>query len=284
MKVVKDTNNVSKELVPKKLEKGQVVKYQLLNGKQNPDPEKRKFRPVVYGSMTQIPTLDRIFDPVKQEHVDIAVVQSFDAQTGKVTPKPLWVPKTDNGMITITGGNIADEELYEFLELTNYNESNPNRDASVEPLFKRIDDVKDAKERTKKRSELLEAMTYVSSMTNGQIKAFAASMNWNENDPIELLQDRIEALAQTKPGEFSKLVLKTDELDAKTFVKRAVDSGKVSYDPQQHKLVNAVTGETLIKFERSEGVEWLAQAAEYITTHKNGQKVQTTIKKLVDAK
>ena len=66
MKIAKDFNNISEELKRKipQLKPGQVVTFQMLNGKPNQDPTEsaRQAQPLVFGK-TQLQTKFRIYDP-----------------------------------------------------------------------------------------------------------------------------------------------------------------------------------------------------------------------------
>lgn len=280
MKVIKGgVNDVSEELKPKKLQKGEVIIYQMLNGHVNPIKEERATRPYIFPFASEIPSTDRIYDPHKKDYVDIALVESFDKEKN-VIPRKIKVFGTTGGKFSCSAGIIADEEQYEYLEMTNYNKSNPNRDESVEPLFERVDVIGTSKANRKKRNDLLEALKYAQALTDGEAKEFAASVGWNETDPIDIIRDRIEDFAQTKPSEFIKTVEAKDR-EIKAVIKRGIDAGVINYDTQQHKITIASNNNTLIKMDRVEGVDYLTQAADYVMHNKNGDKVFQTIKRLL---
>lgn len=278
MKVVGHINDVHKDTRPRKLNTDEVVRYQLLTGQPNPDAEARKTNPLIFPFSNTIPAQDRIWDVNKKEHVDIALVESYDKDKN-ITPKRIDVfGKNNGGQFACTGGKVTEEELYEYLELTNFNASNPNRDASIEPIFKRIDDLGDAKLRSTKRNSLLEALQYVKNMTNGDVREFAAARNWDENLPYQILRDKIETFAESAPEEF-KIFIESKDREVKATIKRAIDAGKIAYDSTQHRI--SMNNQTLIKMDRVEGVDFLSQAADWIATHRNGTKVFDQIKKLI---
>jgi hypothetical protein len=289
MKVVGNINNLPESLKPKKLNKGEIVTYQLLNGIKNPDDKQRAKIPVLYPQSTTIPSKDRIKNHETGEFVDIAIVDSFHAIPGTnqfdVRPRKLAIPKYNHGVFICVEGSVVDEEIYEYCELTNYNASNPNRDKNVTPLFKRVDERVDSKDRNKKRSVKLEAMKYASDMSDGLVKDFAAAMNWNETIDIAILRDKVETFAETNPEEFQKVVEnKGGQSQIKATIKKAISSGKVNYDPEQHRIC-LPTGQTLIKLDRLEGVnvDYLSQAADWVISAKNGQKTYESIKKLMNS-
>lgn len=280
MKVIKGgVNDVSEELKPKKLQKGEVIIYQMLNGHINPIKEERATRPYIFPFASEIPSTDRIYDPHKKDYVDIALVESFDKEKN-VIPRKIKVFGTTGGKFSCSAGIIADEEQYEYLEMTNYNKSNPNRDESVEPLFERVDVIGTSKANRKKRNDLLEALKYAQALTDGEAKEFAASVGWNETDPIDIIRDKIEEFAQTKPSDFIKTVEAKDR-EIKAVIKRGIDAGVINYDTQQHKITIASNNNTLIKMDRVEGVDYLTQAADDVMHNKNGDKVLQTIKRLL---
>jgi hypothetical protein len=211
--------------------------------------------------------------------VDIALVSTVD-RDGNVTPKPIIIEGSNTkGRFSVTGGIVADEELYHQLELTNYNLSNPNRDTSIEPMFKRVDEVADSKHRSKKRSALLEALTYVKNLTDGEVKDTAAGLNWNETLPVEVLRDMLEAFAEKDAVKFIEHIENKDQ-EVKSTLKKAITAGKINYDTTQHRIV-LPPNQTLIKLDRVDGVDYLTQAAEYILHNAKGAKVYETIKKLM---
>ena len=152
MQTVGNFNTVSEELMKliPKLEVGQAVTFEMLTGVKNNDPDEkeRQRNPVLYPK-ANIPTRDRIKDPFlaqkgKDAWVDIVVADYWD----KERPiERLFVPGLSDGVtnfqfggkFSLVGGNQRDEELYEYLMVTNYNQDSvlgEGRDTSKTPLFK----------------------------------------------------------------------------------------------------------------------------------------------------
>ncbi len=162
MKVVGDFNNISKELKPKKPKNGTIVEYQFLIGMPDyKDPTK-----ILYPPSYRVKTFDRILDPGKNEYIDIGVFERKvkDKDGNETIRTRAFYLRGAKGLLALTIGGNQDDEMYEFLELSNQNESNPNRDTSVVPKFRRIDAMKDAADRTQKRDVLTSALVYVSNM------------------------------------------------------------------------------------------------------------------------
>lgn len=151
MQVLKNFNNISEELkatIPV-LEIGAIRRFRMLTAVLNNDPDytERMKRPVFYGTH-QIPTKDRIKDPfAKNKYVDIGVVEEFDLATERPTRFRLFVPGNHititgmwNGEFYLQGGITEDEELFEYLWISNYREGNQYRNTKVDPMFEEITD------------------------------------------------------------------------------------------------------------------------------------------------
>jgi len=147
MLVLKESgiNAISKEYLDslRKLEEGETVYFQLLTGIPNNDPDltERAKRPINYGHV-QIPAMDTIKDPFSKQTVRIGVVEDYDVRTGEVSKYKCYVPNQhlpqNPGIFSLRGGNLDDEELFEYLQITNYNRDVPNRDGKKEALFYEI--------------------------------------------------------------------------------------------------------------------------------------------------
>lgn len=285
MQVVGKINAVDEQSLPKSLNAGETVVYQLLGGVENPDPDARKATPILYPVVVTIPSKDRIKDKTTGKIVDIGVVENYNINAAgqpEIKYKKLAVfAKANNGLFFCTGGNLSEEEQYEYYELSNYNESNTDRDTSVEPKFRRVDEVRESKHRIKQRSTLLEALKYFDAMSTGDMKELAASLNWNENMPVEILKDKIGDFAMKDPEGFKKAVMNRDK-DVKAVIKQAITADVIRYDTAQHRIVMASNSQTLIKLERVEGIDYLTQVADWIGSAKNGEKTLATIKKLME--
>jgi len=155
MQVVGKFNAISDDLkktIPA-LEPGQVVTFEMLTGVVNTDPDEkeRQKNPVLYPK-ANIPLRDRIKDKFlaasgKDSWVDITVADSWD-KDGNPRERFFMPGISDGsadfkfgGKFSLSGGNQRDEELYEFLMITNWNQDSvlgEDRDRSKAPLFKII--------------------------------------------------------------------------------------------------------------------------------------------------
>jgi hypothetical protein len=282
MKVVGEVNNVHKNTKPPKLKPGEVVVYRILCGTVNPDNETRDKVPMQYPETWPIPNKDRIWDENKQDYVDIGVVDRVVTIGGVSTPKYKKLtsrPKESHGLIHCNGGIIEQEEMYEFFELTDHNISKEGRDESKTAVIERIDVVKQSKKEVKEIDSLLEALKFYSGMTPGEMKDFASSLNWSTEIPPDVLKKQVGQFAKNDPEGFKKAWMSKDR-DVKAIINQAITADVIRYDTAQHRIT--LNGQTLIKLDRVEGVDYLTQAADWVNSHKNGDKTLATIKKLMD--
>ncbi len=281
MKVIGDFNNVSEAIKPVKLKKGEVVEYFFYSYGM---PDWNKPGKINYPFSRKIKTKDRIYDPGKNDPVDVGVFskkQLDEHRNEVIITKSFYLPGAASGILLCQGGNIDQEEMYEFLELTNDNESNPNRDTSVIPVFRRIDAKKDALKRMSSRSDLQIALTYASGMKEEEIREFAAAMAWNEKEDLEMLQDQLGEFAQTKPSAFIKF-WQDPNLKDKALIKSALTKGIISYDVATHRIKwgNTPEGTAIASLLREDGRNHVDLFTEWLRLNgKAGDNVMSGIRK-----
>jgi len=136
-------NMVSQQLLDTipKFKDGEVKTFKCMWGIPNNQPHymgNPNKPPVLYGH-SQIPTNDRIKDPFTGKHVIIGVIEDFTAETEHVTKFKTFIPGMNevafSGTFLLREGNQDEEELYEYLYLSNFNRDNPNRNKKIDPMF-----------------------------------------------------------------------------------------------------------------------------------------------------
>ena len=197
MKKHQDWNNISKEALPPRLKKDEVAVYRLLGIKGDPNkPESFRCPAAV-----NVPTRDRVIDPKTDEFVDIAFIQSVGIGDA-VKFGTIWFRKDSGGIISLTGSSIKNSEMYEYLELSNYNASNPNRSDDVIPIFERLNPRKDAEDKRKTRGTRRQALNIASDMKAQDIRDFCSMMGWDDTRDLIVLRDAVEDYADSNPSEF----------------------------------------------------------------------------------
>ena len=276
MQVLKNFNNISKELLESvpKLQYGEVKTIQMLTGTKllQVMEDGSQYWEEVFGKQ-QIPTSDRIKDPffkrgvsTTPEYIQIGVPAEINPNTESVVSTKPLIPGIGEsqflGKFSLVGGDVEDEEMYEFLWLSNYNGSNPNRDKSVNPLFEFIDVKKASKEKRRNANDKLTALSVATTMDLDDIKDFHLSMGWNMIDDADILRANIEDYADKYTDEFISRF--NDPLTkVKSEIKRSIDAGFIKYDAAGHKILWAKSNTVCAKLERVEGQHWLDQIAEW---------------------
>jgi hypothetical protein len=276
LKKVLHYNNVSKELLASvpKLQKGKPARFRssvIAPDSNNP----RRFRGP---SIDNILTKDTIWDPHQERFVEIA----YCDQTANNKGESFAVFKTITfraplGEITCHAG-VADEEyLYYFLMLSNQNSNKEDRDVTKPIKYYVVDEEKNAKEKRKERNKKLDALTKATSLSPDEIRDFIAATGGNDKDELEILREKVESWADSKPEEFLKLVSDVNA-NLKATVKRALDKGVITFDKEQLQFSWGNSGEKILSVSRSQGTDHLKEFVETVMTDKRYDKVIPSIR------
>lgn len=294
MKVIGEYNKISNELkkeIPK-LKPGQTVTFQMLNGVVNPEPDQteRQKTPMLYGK-TQIPTNDRIFDPYlnggEGGYVDIGVIETYgkDSFGNLEVATRLLVPGLGHyqfgGKFSLTGGKIEDEELFEFLWISNYNAKNQHRDKSKKSYYQPVNILEDSRENIKTTSTLRDALNYAANLEVGEAKQIAASLNWPTYAEDTVLVAKINDFATKFPEQFLNAA-NSPKTKTKAVVKKALDAGIITFDGIAKTI--HLGSELLATLTIRDSDNFLNSFADWINTSRNGQEVFDNIKNQVEAK
>lgn len=277
----KNLNNISEELqkqIPK-LESGQEVVFQMLNGHNNNDNDRneRERYPILYGK-TQIQTKLRIKDPGTGGIVDIGVPMRVENDI--VTSYRPFLAGIDDGLsfkgkFSLIGGNIQDEEFYEIFWLSPEREGSPCADARIKPLFKIINHKEETQKTLGRLSILKKALLDIDTLTPEDIVNFGASQNWTETD-LETLTGKIGEFAKSKPDQYLKIREDKDTV-VKSTIRKALDRKIMTYD--------AITGNVLLgdsvimTVNKDSKPDYLGAIARWINSAKNGQQVYDGVQK-----
>ena len=281
-------NDLSKELwgKVKKLKSGESATFIMLTGIKNPDPdpEEQRKRPMLYPKHN-IPMNDYIKD-LDGEWKHIVIADSWD--TDKPARESYFMAGLDdgglfNGKFTLMGGNKKHEELYEYFQITNYNESPlVERDVTKPALFKEINLKAEATQTTSKIGLLRKALDLAMGMEEAEGKELAASLNWNVyNDWVEL-QAKILDFCKNKPEDFLKFYQDPSK-KVKSVIKSALDANVISYDLNSGEVKFADSVLTVIK-KKDRSNDILELMSFWFNEAKNGQEVLESITNQLESK
>lgn len=271
MKKHQDWNDISKESMPPKLKRGEKAVYRILGIKGDPSrPETFKIP-----SAVNVPGKDRVYDSLKEEYVDIANIKSVGVG-GKMKCHSVWFQKEYNGVLVFDGSRRDDAEIYEYLELCNYNASNRNRSQDVKPIFERVNPTEQAEKKRKTRSTRRQALNVAAEMNAADVRDFAATMGWDDKQDLVVLRDLIEDYADTNPTEFIKKS-KNKQNSLSALINRAKKSGVLKFDNRANGWKWADTNEVICNVAR--GTDKVESLVVHITESSNGSEIIKTLQK-----
>jgi hypothetical protein len=300
MKVVGEFNNVSKrlrdELAPK-LKQGERKTFQMLNGVKDLHPKSGQ-ETNVYAMLypkTTLPSKDRIYDPYYTPkgwkhgeevggYVDIGMVRTVEKGEPKKFEffRPGIGPNLFLGKFTLKQGNVIEEDWYEFLCLSNFNAKNPYRDKSIDPLFEPIDVLAESKDKKKILDDRRDALNIASDMDATEAREIADSFNWPYISEPEIVKQKVYDYADKHPTEFLT-AFKNPATRIMAAMKKAVDANIIKIYPLKKQVLWAADDSIIATLVYDSPDEWLKTFVDFLTTSKNGGKIQAAIKQKLKA-
>lgn len=269
--------------VPKKLRKtlgkDEYAIYRLLNS----FDEKGKF----HGRDHSIPVTDVIMDPKSGEPVTIGYVERI-LPGGKVKFGQIWFDTGSLCQIIVMPG-VAGHNLYNYLENSNYNISNPNRDTTIHPSFERVSSTKGVQESRDKNANIRLAMNAAANFSNEEVLEFVRSNKDKVKIRIVMLPDgkpdfdtirnQIENFSKMEPKRFLGMVVSkpVDETEdgIASIVDQAITDKKISFDPETHQFFNK-TGKGVFTASNGDVFKAKVEFASFLAT-KAGDKLKRTL-------
>ena len=273
MKKIENVNDV--DVSHLKLKKGEVRIFKGLRHKK----DKSSLAGILIPSAISIPKRDVII--VGDEIQDIAAIRNIGIN-GNVAYHSLWLRKEAGGVISCVGGRIADQEIFEYLMLSNYRKGNPNRDPSYKEIYELVDVQADAKTTRATRTQKLKAMNYATEMTDEEVLTFAAASGWGK-DQVEIQRNRIEIMSETDPVHFLKIASNRQN-NIKADIKNALDKGFITFDKPSSKFTWTNNGELITTVPRSTKGNHLDGILHFIINSDHGEAVYQEVKLLLAGK
>ena len=260
---------------PPTLNRDEVKVFQYLNVK--PDPQNKG--QVIMPSIAFMPEVDRVYDKENDEYVDIANIKSLGVG-GKPIIEPVAFSKQTQGKMLLRGSKTGDREIFQYLMLSNYNKSNPNRDTSVNPLFELVEPTRIAKESREHRTLRRDAMNVAAELSEAEVREFISSMNKDAKRDMSILRDEIEVMAEKDPKGFIKLS-KDKNKSIQANCKLAIDKKIIEFDKKTSSFLWVGTGETIVTVPRSSKSSYLQGFTNFVLSNKNGESVYQEVVKLL---
>jgi hypothetical protein len=178
-------NNIENEPVFKR---DDIKIFQWLGTKPDPLNPGKVLMPV----MAIVPNTDRVYISEKDDYIDIAAIKTTGAE-GKEIFHEIIFRKENEGKLLLRGNRTGDREIYQFLYLSNFNKSNPDRDTQVKALYELVNPSEAAKEKRKSRSMRREAMNVAAELSGAEVREFIASLGKDETRDLSVLRDELES-------------------------------------------------------------------------------------------
>ena len=230
-------------------------------------------------SVIIVPNKDRVFDPKRNDYVDIAAIKTIG-----IGDKPAFAEikftKQNRGKLILKGSVPVEKEVFEYLSISNANASNPNRDTSVRPLYELVNPAAEAKSKRQTRSLRREAMNVAAELSGSEVREFVSSLGKDETRDLSVLRDELETLAEATPKDFIKLSKNSNKSYAAN-IKRAIDKKIISFDRETNTFTWAATDETIVQVPRSSKLGHLEGFTNFVLSNKNGENIYQEIVKLL---
>jgi hypothetical protein len=247
MKKVKDWNDVPKaELKKLAINKHSRITFQLTGM-----PLDETTRIPTPPRVRAIPSQDRV--QIGDEFYSIGYIDRVNADGSPVFGN-ITFTSSENGMKALNPKSAKHAELIEYLLLSNYNASNPNRDTSVAPMYKVLDATADAKAENDTIDELTEALVLAKTMKVAELKAFGASRSWDLKQGTEVLKNRVKKFAKNNPRGFLAAA-DPKNVHIRAVLSKAETDGIISFNRQVNGFVYKDSGDIITTFARSKNFD-----------------------------
>ena len=279
MKKSNDFNNITDEFRKRyTLKRDEVKIFEILGI--STDAEGKKLIP----NMVSIPTRDIIWDDVQEEYVDIANLKTgYPNADGTYNFEKIWFTRRSNGMIACSGKSAKDRELYMYLAMSNYNESNPNRDPSVKPFYRERSLEAEAKSEIEQAMEKQEVMSWLFKATDSQVKLLSRELGQTGFKTVAEMKVGIMELIDTNYNAVAPAITKLEKVgDMPALISAALEAKVIKYDGRKHAWTYASEKGGTIKagVRGATKPEQNIAFAEWLNS-KEGAKAVATIKELI---
>lgn len=178
-----------------------------------------------------VPGLDFLFDADSGEEIKIHYKPKFkDRGTNRVVEFEDIIFTPDNkGIVTCNLSTREGREKYEFLSMSNYNESNPYRDKSKRVIFRLKDNIVKQKELLETREHRIQMQSEVIKADTAKLRQLADWLGHDSRSDVTRLRANLLDEADAKPGEM-KLALE--------MIKEAGDEYSVVVRGLRHSVID----------------------------------------------
>lgn len=266
-------NKISSKL-EKKLNRNETVTYRILNIR--PDDENPGGFLMPYS--VNVPSTDSVYDPGTDEWVDIAIINQVRAD-GEAVLGDISFEKSNAGTLTLKGSNPAHQKIYQYLEVCNFNQSNPNRATSKMAIFKKIDSKSDAEQERRDRLTYLDALNKAAALSDEDMRYVASSLGIKLRGTNVEIRNKVEEFAEEHPEDFLA-VIEQQTNRTESLIHEAVDLGIITHNGRSGKFAWTESEEEIFEYKKRVGTKAFYEFAEYLQTKdaEQLQAIETAVK------
>jgi hypothetical protein len=252
-----DQYNQFSPSMKKMLKPDERASYRVLNVRPDPDNYGRFLIPAAY----QIPSTDIVYDKQRAEFVTIAAIERQDNDGNAIFLNVVFTA-ANLGYLFLNGNNPTHQKIYQFLELSNFNLSNKDRNTDIEPMFQRIDTEKEAKQERAVRKLIVKAVNVALELDDLRVKEVAMALGIEAESPEEV-RNQLEDFAEENPEDFMSVVERAS-LGSESVLKEAVKNGIIKNNINSQVFEWADTGKEIFKYKKAPNKNYFKELADYL--------------------
>ncbi len=241
----------------KSLKPDERATYRILNVRPDHDNPGKFLMPSAY----QISPTDIVYDKMKGDFVTIAAIERQDNEGNPVFLNIVFTA-ANMGYLFLNGSNPIHQKIYQYLELSNHNESNKDRNQENEAIFYRVDTKKEAMEERQMRKLIVKAVNMALDLDDKKAKEVALALGIDA-ESLEEIRNMLEDYAGDEPEEFM-LVVERSSLESESVLKEAIKQGIIKNNVQESMFQWAETEKEIYKYKKSAGKNYVKELAEYL--------------------
>ena len=195
------------------------------------------------------------------EFVKIAAIDRANSE-GEAEFTSIVFSAQNLGYLFLNGNNPVHQRIYQFIELCNDNQSNPNRDPEREALFYRVDAVKEAKTERNLRKLIVKAVNLALDLDDVKAREVAMALGV-EGETLEELRNALEDYAGDYPEDFLE-VIERASLANETALKDAVKNNIIKNDVNASSFKWVETGKVIFTYVKGKDKNYFKELADHL--------------------
>lgn len=224
----------------------------------------------------------------KQKTIALVKDNSLDDKGVPTAFNKVKVYDFQQGIVRLDLENKDNTPIPENIEICAMMELHPKLNGgmfqaiTVLPVFNRTDELAEAKANRSTRKIKAEAMAAAQEFTDQEIRDFVCGMNWDETEDMDILREKVEALAENDAVAFTKTA-NSPTFHYKATVKRAFDKQVILFIPVENKIIWGSNQQAIAILDRMEGDEKneVDRFADWLILAKNGEEIYKKLKALL---